>query len=238
MNNIPEAFQIRQALLQAALEDYQNALISAPSAPAHSPAYCRWEKRLLRNPVALLRRQGRTPWAKALRTAACLLLVVSLSAATILATSAQAREWVARWIVRENDTHISYDFQGPAPADQMAAWAPTYLPEGYTQTRYNDLENLVDIFYGTDNPEMQIHFSYQRLASGEGENLDNEHYTTSDIFINGIYGQLYTASDNYPNMIVWFDESAGYSFFLAAQLPVNELVKIAESVQNAESQNF
>lgn len=235
MDNNSEVFQIRQALLQAAMEDYEEALINTPSTPAHSPAYRRWEKRLLRNPTALLHRQSRAPWAKALRMAACLLLAVCLSFVTVLATSAQAREWVARWIVRESATHNSYDFQGPAPADQMATWAPTYLPEGYTQTRYNDLENLVDIFYGTDNPDLQIHFSYQRLASGRGERLDNEHYTISDIFINGIYGQLYTASDNYPNMIVWFDESAGYSFFLAARLPVDELVKIAECVQNTES---
>lgn len=235
MNNIPEAFQIRQALLQAALEDYQNALISAPSAPAHSPAYCRWEKRLLRNPTALLHRQSRAPWAKPLRIAACLLLAVCLSFVTVLATSAQAREWVARWIVRENDTHISYDFQGPAPADQMAAWAPTYLPEGYTQTRYNDLENLVDIFYGTDNPEMWIEFSYLSLSEGSGFDLDNENHTISDIFINDIYGQLYTSTGDSLNMVTWFDETTGYAFLLSSRLPVDEMVKIAKSVQTVES---
>lgn len=231
MNDTKEFFQIRSALLQANLQDYQEALDAVPQSPAVSSAHRRWEKKFLRNPAAFRRRRDRAPWAKALRTAACLMLAACLSCAALLATNAQAREWVARWITRENDTHTSYDFQGRAPTGKLDAWAPAYLPEGYVETEHIDLDGMVDIFYNTDDPEQRIHFSYQFMSPGSGEDLDNEHHTISDIFINDIYGQLYTATDDSPNMLVWFDESSGYSFFLAARLPVQELCKIAESIQ-------
>ncbi len=234
MSDPTEFWKIRNGLLQANFLDYQEALRTAPAAPGPSPAHRRWEKRFLRNPAAYCRRQNRPPRTKVLRAIACVLLALGLSCAALLTTSAQAREWVARWFIRESDTHTSYDFQGSVPAGEMATWAPTYLPKGYTETDYTDLGNIVDIRYNTTcDPEFWITFSYQRLAEGSGEDLDNEYHTISDIFINGVYGQLYTATNDSPNMIVWFDEKNGYSFFLAARLPVEELTHIAESVQSS-----
>ena len=233
MNDTKEFFQIRSALLQANLQDYQEALDAVPQSPAVSSAHRRWEKKFLRNPAAFRRRRDRAPWAKALCTAACLMLAACLSCAALLATNAQAREWVARWITRENDTHTSYDFQGRAPTGKLDAWAPAYLPEGYVETDYVDLENMIEIHYNADDSEYWIEFSYQHLSDGGGENLDNEHHIVSDIFINGVYGQVYTATNDSPNMILWFDEENGYSFFLASRLPVDTLIQIAESVQFA-----
>lgn len=233
MSDPTEFWKIRNGLLQANFLDYQEALRTAPAAPVPSPAHRRWEKKFLRNPAAYRRRQNRPSRTKVLRAAACVLLALGLSCAALLTTSAQAREWVARWFIRESSTHTSYDFQGSVPAGEMADWAPTYLPEGYAETDRFDLGRLVDIFYSTNDPNLRIHFSYQRLSLGGGENLDNEYHIISDIFINGIYGQLYTATNDSPNMIVWFDEKNGYSFFLAARLPVEELTHIAESVQSS-----
>lgn len=237
MSDPTEFWKIRNGLLQANFLDYQEALRTAPAAPSPSPAHRRWEKKFLRNPAACRRRQDRPPRTKALRAAACVLLALGLSCAVLLTSSAQARGWVARWVIRESNTHTSYDFQGSVPAGEMADWAPAYLPKGYAEAERIDLGNMVDIFYYIDDPNfdpnLRINFSYQRLCLGGGEDLDNEYHIISDIFINGIYGQLYTATNDSPNMIVWFDEKNGYSFFLAARLPVEELTRIAESVQSS-----
>lgn len=231
MSDPTEFWKIRNGLLQANFLDYQEALRTAPAAPSPSPAHRRWEKKFLRNPAACRRRQNRPPRTKVLRVAACVLLALGLSCAALLTTSAQAREWVARWFIRESDTHTSYDFQGSVPAGEMAAWAPTYLPEGYAETERIDLGNMVDIFYNTDDHRMWIEFSYLRLSEGNGIDLDNEYHVATDIFINGTYGHLYTATNDSPNMVTWFEEETDYAFLLSSRLPPEELISIAESIE-------
>lgn len=226
--------QIRQALLEANFLDYQDVLTQAPAAPIPSNKHLRWEKRFLRNPTGFLRRQSRPPWVKVLQTAACILLALCLSFATLLATNAQAREWVERWVLRETSTHNSYDFHGPMSDEKLALWGPSYLPPGYTMTEFIDMENMVAVFYDTADPNLWIQFSYQRLEEGGGEGLDNEHHTISQVFVHGMVGHLYTATNDSPNMLLWFDEQNGYSFLLAARLPFDDLLRIAESVQKAE----
>lgn len=231
MSDPTEFWKIRNGLLQANFLDYQEALRTAPAAPAPSPAHRQWEKKFLRNPAACRRRQNRPPRIKVLRVAACVLLALGLSCAALLTTSAQAREWVARWFIRESSTHTSYDFQGSVPAGEMAAWAPTYLPEGYAETERIDLGNMVDIFYNTDDHRMWIEFSYLRLSEGNGIDLDNEYHVATDIFINGTYGHLYTATNDSPNMVTWFEEETDYAFLLSSRLPPEELISIAESIE-------
>lgn len=230
MDNNSEVFQIRQALLQAAMEDYEEALINTPSTPAHSPAYRRWEKRLLRNPTALLHRQSRSSWAKPLRIAACLLLVLSITFGVTLSISPQARAAISRWFVQLFDSHISYNFQGE-PTTQPVNWTASYLPEGYKQTEYIDLINMISIIYSNGDPETEIELSFQRLQDGCGECLDNEWHTIQDISIHGMPGQLFTSTrENGINMLLWFNLEKEYSLLLLARLDCDTLIKIAEGV--------
>ena len=68
--------QIRRALLQAAKEDYLEALKDAPEAPPFSKNHRRWERRFLKDPFSL-RTPHRPLWQRGLRTAACFVFVTS-----------------------------------------------------------------------------------------------------------------------------------------------------------------
>lgn len=52
--NTNELHQIRRALLQAAKEDYLEALKDAPEAPPFSKNHRRWERRFLKDPFSLI----------------------------------------------------------------------------------------------------------------------------------------------------------------------------------------
>ena len=73
---------IRQALLDAALADYDTADLS--EVPSFSPKYLAWENKFLRNPIAFAQRALRPVWKTILRSAACFLLVVSLRAGRLV----------------------------------------------------------------------------------------------------------------------------------------------------------
>lgn len=222
---------IRQALLAAAEEDLRQALAHAPEAPAFSPRYRAWEARFRRDPRNAARRRGRPRWQGLARRAACFLLVASLSLGSLLYFSPQARAWVKSWFTEQHEDHVTYRFQGEdLPTEALRDWVPTYLPDGYEQTDYIDLKNIVSILYNNDDPNMEIELSYQLLMEGGGENLDNERHVISSVSIHDMPGYLYTATDDSQNMLVWFDEVNRHAFLLMSRVDCDTLVRIAESV--------
>ena len=219
---------IRQALLDAALADFHQA--DLPEAPSFSPKYLAWEKKFLRNPQAFAQRALRPVWQTALRSAACFLLVVSLSFGSLMAFSPQARAWVTEWFTQHLSTHTSYRFTEQISSDHLQHWEPAYLPEEYTDTEFIDLDNQIVVYYYSDDPSMKIKFNYKLTSEGSGFALDNEHHTVSDVLINDIPGQLFLAENDSPNLLVWFDSTTHHAFMLSSRLPCDTLIEIAESV--------
>lgn len=229
--SLEELQRIRRALLDAAAVDYHQALAAAPADVPPSRAYRRWRRRLLRNPQGLLRQQARPPWARALRGVACAVLALSLTFGAVMMVSPEARAAVSRWFVVHFSDHVSYQFSGEMPVQSIGRWAPTYLPDGYVQTEYIDLTNLVSILYSNGDPEMDIEFSYQLLTDGGGENLDNEWHEISSLSIHGMPASLFTATEeNGLHMLLWFDEANEHSFLLLSRIDSDILIRMAESV--------
>ncbi len=226
-----DAEQLREVLLQAAMQDFE-AVCGTEEAPNFSERYCRWEKRFLRNPLALAKKKLRPTWKRALRTAACLLLAATLSFGTLFATNAQAREFIIRWITEVYSTHVTYRFTGTQlPTEALRHWQATYLPEGYVQTEFIELGAMASVIYNNDDPEMEIELSYQLLSEGGGEGLDNERHTITNVWINGMPGYLFTATDASQNMLIWFDEKNNHSLLLLSRISCDSLIRIAEGVE-------
>lgn len=222
---------IRQALLDAAEEEFFLALAHAPDVPGFSVRYQAWEEKFLRDPIGFSKRTLRPVWKTVLRWAACFLLVVSLSLGTLMAVSPQARAWVVSWVTEQYEDHVTYRFRGEdLPTEALRDWAPTYLPEGYVQTDFIDLPGVVSILYNNDDPEMEIELSYQLLTEGSGENLDNERHKITSVSIHGMPGYLHTATDGSQNMLVWMDEKNHHGFLLMSRVDCDTLIRIAESV--------
>lgn len=220
---------LRQALLDAALADFTRE--DLPEAPSFSAKYLAWEKKFLRNPISFAQRVLRPMWKTALRSAACFLLVISLSFGSLMAFSPQARAWVVSWFTEWYEDHVTYRFTGETlPTEALRDWTLGYLPEGYVQTDYIDLENMVIQLYNTDDPDMEIEFSYQLLTDGSEYSLDNEYHVPSPITVNGMAGEFLAAIDGSKNMIVWFDEVNHHAFFLMSYLSQDALIQIAENI--------
>ena len=233
MDNASEFYHIRNALLEAALADYQDAAALPPEAPAFSPRYRRWEKMFLRDPFASLHR-GRLGRKRALRLALCAAILLAVSVGTVVLATPGAQKAIGQWAFQAYEDHNSYRFLGRGTTGERTDWVPNFLPDGYTQENCYDLGNLVDIFYVAKDPKMRIHFSYQQITNGTEENLDNEHYRISSISIHGMQGYQYIATDDSPNILLWFDTDAGYSFLLASRLPIATLKIMAENVAPVE----
>lgn len=220
---------IRQALLEAA--DRELAQLDAEEL-SFSEDYLLWEKKFLQDPQGMTRKKLRPLWSRALRTAACFLLVVSLSFGAVMVGSPQARAWVRFWVVDWQEDHVTYQYEGESlPTEALQDWKPTYLPEGYEQTDYIDLPGVVSILYNNEDPDMQIEFSYMLLTDGSGYGLDNERHKISDVSVNGLPGNLFIGTTNDDgNMLTWMDPVNHTNFLLMSRVSCDTLIQIAESV--------
>ena len=144
MDNATEFYHIRNALLEAALADYQDAAALPPEEPAFSPRYRRWEKTFLRDPLASLHR-GRLGRKRALRLALCAAILLAVSVGTVWMAGPEAPVLPGTWSFEAHEAYDSYQFHGTVPSKEMADWAPSFLPEGYTESKRTDLGTLVEI---------------------------------------------------------------------------------------------
>ncbi len=222
---------IRQALLDAALADYGTA--DLPEASSFSTKYLTWERKFLRNPQAFAQRALRPLWKTALRSAACFLLVVVLSVGTFMTFIPEATAWLTNLYRRDFSEYGTYYYEGNESlmTEDLRDWTLGYLPEGYVQTDYIDLENMIIQLYNTDDPTMEIEFDYQLLQGHGIWGLDNEYHIISPVRVNGMQGDFWQGIDGRPNFLVWFDEANKYTFLLMSRQPCDVLIQIAESVE-------
>lgn len=224
MEEHEELAQIRQALLQANLLDYEEALTKAEEPPPPTAAHRRWEARFLRRPAA------RRNWRRGLQIAACAALTVVLTGIVFLDANAAAGQWMTRWITGGGEARTTEKLRGEAAAGQPQVWAPVHLPEGYEETDRLDQGNQRHLRYCGEDPGLWIEFSYQQgTDSGMGE-LEQERTTSSSVYINGHQGRFYPADRKDPNLLLWSDTENDVSFFLASWLPADTLIEIASSV--------
>ena len=134
------------------------------------------------------------------------------------------------YLKEHHEEYDSYQFHGTVPLKEMVNWTPSFLPEGYIESKRTDLGTLVEITYDCKDLDMWITFSYLRLAEGSGFDLDNEHHVVTEISVQDMDGYLYTASEDKLNAVVWFNETLGYGSLLSSRLPPDTLLKVAESV--------
>ena len=229
MDNATEFYHIRNALLQAALADYQAILDAPAETPALSPRYRKWETAFLRAPFAYPHR-GRLGRKRVLRVSLCAAILLAVSVVSVWMAGPEAPLLPGTWSFEAHEEYDSYQFHGNAPAEEMALWTPRFLPEGYEQTEFENLGNLVNIFYDCSNLDLWIQLSYLKLENGSSFHLDNERHSVSEISVKGLPGQLYTALDDSTNMLTWFNRDASYAFLVSSRLDTDTLLDIAESI--------
>ena len=221
---------LRRALMQAATEDHAEALARSDD-PSFSPRYLRERMRLLADPWGWQRKRARPVWRRALRAAACILLVCVLSLAAVLTASPTARARFVNWVTEWSEQYIAYRFRGePAAREEMPAYTIGALPEGYKETERLVTPAMVNVTY--ENPEgLRIYLDYMYMEQGGMFYTYMEDMEVKEITFQGCPGQFYESLDpQQSNSIVWMDEETNLSFTIDAFATEQELLHIAESI--------
>lgn len=155
--------------------------------------------------------------------------VAVLVAATVTTVSVEAlREPVAQFFTQvfERFTQVFFVDDTPdTPEVEMAKRAPTYVPEGYTVEREEDLGIMYIIVYVSENGE-KLRYSQQFKDSVEVI-ADTEGIQYTNILIGTYEGITYENKN--ANTITFSDEE--YTYILSGALSTNKLTEIAKSIK-------
>ena len=190
-----------------------------------SPRFERKMKRVIR--------RGRHPVAyKVLHRAACFLIVATMVGASWLTVDAQARGTFFAWVRQQYESFVEYRFEGLAPDEEMTvSFAPTWLPEGYEETKAQSVGGTSSKTYGIRDCQA-IHFMYSPGADAASLFVVSEQMTIEKVFVGTQEADFYQDADpQNANVLVWHSESGDILFCISAPLPRNEMVKIAESIE-------
>ena len=225
MNEKELDLRLRDALLEAVSAEY--SLLPDEEEPPLPIGLLRRMRPLLADPCGRRRRTRR----RAGRAVVPALLALSVSFGTLVAVNPQARAWVQRMVIQFLDRHAAIHFVGDSPAGELGNWAPTWLPEGYElYDIFNHSETLYYLDYtNTEGRLISISFSN---SPGYTPSVDNEHHVEETVFINGSPAYLLRAIvPCHESHLFWYNENFGTAFSISAELPVGDLIKIAESIE-------
>ena len=221
---------LRELLLQANLPealDLPEGLEPVPDALEERMAP------FLARPFAAGRRK-KPLWARVLRTAAGLLLVLSLTAGAVLWASPAARVWaaeLARMLMVWTDVSADFLFHGgDAAATDLSCWRPTWLPEGYEEVEVWAPGGIYKITY--ENAEGQSLTLRCISPNTSAVSMDNEHSDYSEITINGSKAYLLVSNaEGWQSSLIWTNEENSVMFILRGYISAEDLIRMAESVR-------
>ncbi|HIR85435.1 MAG TPA: DUF4367 domain-containing protein [Candidatus Galloscillospira excrementavium] len=225
---------LRAALLEAARLDWVGALSQEPAAPRFSQGYLDRRAAFLSDPIGYVRRLRRRAWSagqRALRAAACLLLVAGVAFGALMAASPTARAWVQRIFIQWLSDRADITFQGnPQGFGENGLWRPTWLPEGFELAEENIMSLVTILIYENEvGDEIFLHYT----TANANIIIDTEHQDHYAITVHGSAADFFPANEpGEPSYLIWTDEATGTYFDLMTYLEDSEvLLQIAESIR-------
>ena len=218
---------ISDAELRIAATEAAKALVAAAEAleddgqPLPTP---KWERRL---PLWEIQ--------QSFRRAAAAVLVLLLGCGSWLTVDTEAREDFTSWVRGVYDTYVTYrnsehTEETPLP-DKNQHYRLGWIPEGYAEVRRSERKNMVMTTYA-DREGRYLSFDY---CNGGDQSIfmlgETDLMQHSNILIGGCLADLWVSTDPaVSSSLVWSDD-AGALFQVSGFLKVDELIRIAESIE-------
>ena len=224
---------LRDALLDAAAAEFACEL-SDPAPVAVSPRLLRQMTAMLNDPPGWVKRQRRSVWQRLARTAAAILLVLSLSLGALMAVSPTVRAAVKNWILETYEHCVNYRFFGKAPEARLPNYAPTWLPDGFVLDERSEWEDRVFSIYHSTAQDGGFTFNYYSISEDiqiQIGGYDNTPVSAlEECTVNGMNANYYPADISGNSNLIWVDQERGIIFCIGGTPEKDDMLHIAESV--------
>lgn len=221
---------ISEEMLKKAAAEADQAIRDSLPAPAEcehefSPSFQRKMRRTFRkakHPIIY----------KLPKYAACFVLAVVLTSGTWLTVDAEARAAFFAWVQEQYEAFIEYRFIGYADQElEDDHYELKSLPEGFYEVNRMESDGNVDVVYQDASGDM-IQFSYSYGDDSVSFFIENNASEVQTVFVKGEEAEFYLSTDpNSANILLWNSEDEHVLFYIAANLPKETMIALAESIQ-------
>lgn len=179
----------------------------------------------------ILRRQRHPALYRCLRSAAVFLLVLTACFGSLLALSAEAREFVFGWVRERFPSGYVYSFTGEASPEDFQQYCLDRIPEGHELLNVERTDGGESYTYSDENGGLTV-FEYSTEQQNTALYLfQGDDYQQQEVTINGLPGTMYISPREAESSgIVWVDNASETIFALSAHVSPDVLVQMAESV--------
>lgn len=226
---------LRRALLDAADQEAQTPPeTETPLSEGHR----RRMREMLQDPLLWFRLRNPYPWRTVARRAAVVLLMLSLSAAMVLAVSPKARADIIRWTMQQDGRRVEFRYHGDGPAQALPQYRIAALPEGYTETERIAYDSFGSVRYeNAEGTVIELDYTYMQDGVSSGYTLDDGD-VKREVSIAGMPGMLFISTEEgHLSYITWMDAAQNISFQIFANADESIIITMAESVSLCNSTN-
>lgn len=176
--------------------------------------------------------KSRKTWQIVLKRAAMILLVLCLSAGSILAFSEDARAMVKNWIKSIFENKTVYTFEEEEDNREMGFPVLEWIPEGFTLVDEFTIDegDWCEVTY-KDPEENYISFDCYKIGTIDRLDLNADGRDAVTVDINGAKGDFYdTIFMSDAKVLIWKDEENGVLSLLGSSLDKETMTQIAQSI--------
>ena len=183
----------------------------------------------------IVRRTGHPYLYRVLQTAACFVLIATLSFGSVLVVSAEARAAVWGWIKETYEQFVVYFVEDESASSQSEVeYQLEWLPEGYSfQQEIEDPFGKLILYSNSES--QRLTFSYLDQSIDTVFLAEGVEYIQHHPVVNGAVADVYLAPDeNESNAIVWVDSKTETLLYVTGYVPEEDLIQMAESVTQVD----
>lgn len=171
---------------------------------------------------------------KYLQRLAALFLVCLLGSGTWLAVDAEARATFMQWVRTVAPDYVIYHFIGEAPKEDIPNFYCAWLPDGLEATELYHSGQAGDLYYEADDDWVYcLSYNYMHDGAAHALSASSDEMFHETVEVNGMPGDYYYEEfeEGHFGDLLWFDEEAGIAFSIHGMIPKEDMIRMAESVQ-------
>ncbi len=159
---------------------------------------------------------------------ACYLAIFVVAGSSFLMLNQEARATFLYWLRGQYNGYMEYRYTGDGSAQQKA-YVLTYIPEGYYEKEISEMEGMNIAIYHND---LGNQIAFMSSSGTDAISLFISDENAQEVMVGNIKADYYQAeADDENSVIVWYSEDRTTIFSISAALSKEEIVKIAESVE-------
>ena len=178
---------------------------------------------------------------KKIQKIAAVFAAVLVGTSSWFAMDAEARAEFTQWIRTIAPAQVMYHFVGEAPKEEISPFHCSWLPEEMKAAELlHSGQQGYTVYFGEDDTHCSLDYSYMHKGSAHFIHPSSEEGLRHEVVeIKGMPGDFYIEpEEGHSHVLIWFDEEACIAFSLHSNLPPEDILRMAESVEEGAVLEF